>query len=32
MSAVQQPSGVRGRRWTKREYYRLGDLGFFHYQ
>jgi Uma2 family endonuclease len=29
MSTIRHPSGVRGRRWTKREYYRLGELGFF---
>jgi Uma2 family endonuclease len=29
MATVQQPTGVRRRRWSKREYYRLGELGFF---
>lgn len=32
MSTVRHPSGVAGRRWTKTEYYRLADLGFFHGQ
>ena len=25
-------AGTRTRRWTKEEYYRLGELGFFHGQ
>ena len=29
MSTVQRRPGVRTRRWTKEEYYRLGELGFF---
>jgi Uma2 family endonuclease len=29
MSATQQCSGVQQKRWTKKEYYRLGELGFF---
>ena len=29
MSTVQRRQGVRPRRWTKEEYYRLGELGFF---
>jgi len=29
MSIMQQQSGVRQRRWSKSEYYRLGELGFF---
>ena len=29
MSATPQCSGVEQKRWTKKEYYRLGELGFF---
>jgi Uma2 family endonuclease len=29
MATVSRQSGVRRRRWTKSEYYRLGKLGFF---
>ncbi len=29
MSAFGQGPGVRQKRWTKKEYYRLGELGFF---
>jgi Uma2 family endonuclease len=29
MATVQQKQGVRLRRFTKREYYRMGELGFF---
>src|SRR3954447_16591547 len=29
MSTVGRRSGVRARRWSKAEYYRLGELGFF---
>ena len=29
MATVQKRSGVQRRRWTKDEYYRLGELGFF---
>jgi Uma2 family endonuclease len=29
MSTVQRSSGVRARRFSKAEYYRLGELGFF---
>jgi Uma2 family endonuclease len=29
MAIVQQRAGVQRRRWTKEEYYRLGQLGFF---
>lgn len=29
MSTVKRRSGVRPRRWSKGEYYRLGELGFF---
>ena len=29
MSTARMRSGVRPRRWTKEEYYRLGELGFF---
>jgi Uma2 family endonuclease len=29
MATVSQQTGARTRRWTKREYYRLGELGFF---
>src|SRR5258708_2233914 len=32
MSTIQRRQGVRSRRWTKEEYYRLGELGFFHGQ
>lgn len=32
MSTVNQRSGVRARRFSKSEYYRLGELGFFHGQ
>jgi Uma2 family endonuclease len=32
MATVQKRVGVRRRRWTKEEYYRLGELGFFHGQ
>jgi Uma2 family endonuclease len=32
MSTLRKRSGVRPRRWTKEEYYRLGELGFFHGQ
>jgi Uma2 family endonuclease len=32
MSTVQRRAGVRPRRWSKEEYYRLGELGFFHGQ
>lgn len=30
MSTVSQRSGVRPKRWSKEEFYRLGELGFFH--
>jgi Uma2 family endonuclease len=29
MATVHQQSGVRQQRWSKSEYYRLGELGFF---
>ena len=29
MSTVRKRQGVRARRWSKAEYYRLGELGFF---
>ncbi len=29
MATVQKRAGVQRRRWTKEEYYRLGELGFF---
>ncbi len=29
MSTVRRRAGVRPRRWSKEEYYRLGELGFF---
>ena len=29
MSVLTQEAGVRPRRWTKAEYHRLGELGFF---
>jgi Uma2 family endonuclease len=32
MSTTQKPVGVRPKRWSKDEYYRLGELGFFHGQ
>jgi Uma2 family endonuclease len=32
MSTIQKSAGVRPKRWTKDEYYRLGELGFFHGQ
>ncbi len=32
MATVHKRAGVRRRRWTKEEYYRLGELGFFHGQ
>jgi Uma2 family endonuclease len=32
MATVQKRAGVQRRRWTKEEYYRLGELGFFHGQ
>ena len=32
MSTVQKAAGVRQRRFTKAEYYRMGELGFFHGQ
>jgi Uma2 family endonuclease len=30
MSTTQQSAGVWPKRWSKDEYYRLGELGFFH--
>jgi Uma2 family endonuclease len=32
MATVQQARGVRQRRFSKREYYRMAELGFFHGQ
>lgn len=32
MATVSRQPGVRKRRWSKKEYYRLGELGFFHGQ
>lgn len=32
MSIVKRRSGVTSRRFTKEEYYRMGELGFFHGQ
>jgi Uma2 family endonuclease len=32
MATLKQQSGVRQRRWSKSEYYRLGELHFFHGQ
>src|SRR5439155_1139058 len=32
MATVQKETGMRRRRWSKEEYYRLGELGFFHGQ
>jgi Uma2 family endonuclease len=32
MSTTQRRSGVRQKRWSKKEHYRLGELGFFHAQ
>jgi Uma2 family endonuclease len=32
MSTIPRTAGVRQRLWTKQEYYRLGELGFFHGQ
>ena len=29
MSTVRRRSGARQRRWSKQEYYLLGELGFF---
>ena len=29
---TKKRAGIRNRRWTKAEYYRLGELGFFHGQ
>src|SRR4051794_14784618 len=29
MSTARMRAGVRAKRWTKQEYYRLGELGFF---
>src|SRR3954451_3493349 len=29
MSTMRRRSGARQRRWSKAEYYRLGELGFF---
>ncbi len=32
MPTTRRFPGVRPRRWTKEEYYRLGELGFFRRQ
>ena len=32
MATVPRQRGVRRKCWTKEEYYRLGELGFFHGQ
>jgi Uma2 family endonuclease len=32
MSTIRRQAGIRTRHWSKREYYRLGELGFFHGQ
>src|SRR5438045_3853171 len=29
MSTTHRTAGIRPRRWSKNEYYRLGELGFF---
>src|SRR5206468_8780468 len=29
LASIEQEIGVRPKRWSKEEYYRLGELGFF---